>query len=109
MPDPLLDRDQLDAALQFAAGEARGYLEGLCRDPVVPRDAEAAIERWRDPMPEDGDGALEALAELASRGRDAAMRSSGPRFFHFVMGGGTPAARSIVRAAHCRDGRFNSS
>ncbi len=43
-------------------------------------------------MPEHGDGALEALAELATRGRDAAVRSSGPRFFHFVMGGGTPAA-----------------
>ncbi len=43
-------------------------------------------------MPEQGDGALEALAELAQRGHAAAMRSSGPRFFHFVMGGGTPAA-----------------
>ena len=92
MPDPLLDRDHLDAALELAATEARRYLQGLSHDPVVPPDAEAAIERWRDPMPEDGDGALEALAELAARAREAAMRSSGPRFFHFVMGGGTPAA-----------------
>ncbi len=92
MADPLLDKGELDAALEFAASEARRYLHGLSGDPVVPPGSEAAIERWSDPMPEHGDGALEALAELASRGRDAAMRSSGPRFFHFVMGGGTPAA-----------------
>jgi glutamate/tyrosine decarboxylase-like PLP-dependent enzyme len=90
--DPLLDKGELDAALEFAATEARRYLQGLSGEPVVPPGAEAAIERWSDPMPEDGDGALEALAELASRGRDTATRSSGPRFFHFVMGGGTPAA-----------------
>jgi glutamate/tyrosine decarboxylase-like PLP-dependent enzyme len=90
--DPILDRRELGAALDFAATEARRYLQSLSEQPVVPPGAEAAIERWNDPMPENGDGALEALAELASRGQDAAMRSSGPRFFHFVMGGGTPAA-----------------
>jgi glutamate/tyrosine decarboxylase-like PLP-dependent enzyme len=43
-------------------------------------------------MPEQGDGTLAAVSELAARGHQAATRSSGPRFFHFVMGGGTPAA-----------------
>ncbi len=43
-------------------------------------------------MPEQGDGTLAAVAELVGAGRQAATRSSGPRFFHFVMGGGTPAA-----------------
>ena len=92
MADPLFDRGELDAVLEFAANEARRYLHRLTEDPVVPPGAEAAIEHWSDPMPEHGDGALEALTELASRARDAATRSSGPRFFHFVMGGGTPAA-----------------
>ena len=43
-------------------------------------------------MPEQGEGTLAAVRELAARGQQAATRSSGPRFFHFVMGGGTPAA-----------------
>jgi hypothetical protein len=86
--DPLLDLGELDAALELAANEARRYLRGLGGDPVVLPSTEAAIGRWSDPMPEHGDGALEALTELARRGRDAATRSSGPRFFHFVMGGG---------------------
>ena len=43
-------------------------------------------------MPEEGVGTLTALAELVERARETATRSSGPRFFHFVMGGSTPAA-----------------
>jgi glutamate/tyrosine decarboxylase-like PLP-dependent enzyme len=90
--DPLLERDQLIAAVEFAAQAARSYLERLAVDDVVIAGSEAAIGRWRDPMPEDGAGTLAALNELAERGRESATRSSGPRFFHFVMGGGTPAA-----------------
>lgn len=92
MSDPLLDRDSLDAAVALASLKAREHLAGLSDEPVVPPGAESAIERWSDPMPEQGSGSLETLTELARRGRESAMRSSGPRFFHFVMGGGTPAA-----------------
>ncbi|HEY6780879.1 MAG TPA: aminotransferase class V-fold PLP-dependent enzyme, partial [Thermoleophilaceae bacterium] len=92
MPDPLSERQQLLEALELAAAEASGYLEGIDSEPVLGRDVEAAIGVWSDPMPEHGDGTLAAVAELAQRGRSAATRSSGPRFFHFVMGGGTPAA-----------------
>lgn len=94
MADPLVERDQLVPAVEFAVQAARSYLERLAVDDVVLAGSEAAIERerWRDPMPEDGAGTLAALSELAERARESATRSSGPRFFHFVMGGGTPAA-----------------
>lgn len=42
-------------------------------------------------FPEEGDGAVAALDALL-RASDGALRSSGPRFFHWVVGGGTPAA-----------------
>jgi glutamate/tyrosine decarboxylase-like PLP-dependent enzyme len=90
--DPLLDRGELDAALEFAAKAAREYVGGLGAEHVLRPGSEALIGQWSDPMPESGDGALPALAELAERATAAATRSSGPRFFHFVMGGGTPAA-----------------
>ena len=92
VPDPFAERDQLDAALEVAARMARSYLEGIGDERVLSPNVEVAIGRWSDPMPEEGDGASTALTELAERAREAATRSSGPRFFHFVMGGGTPAA-----------------
>ena len=92
MADPFVERDQLVAAVELAAQAARSYLERLAVDDVVLAGSDAAIERWRDPMPEDGAGTLAALSELVERARESATRSSGPRFFHFVMGGGTPAA-----------------
>ncbi len=92
MADPLAERDELDAALRLAFDEARRYLETIDDDRVVRPGAEAAIEHWSDPMPEAGDGTITTLAALAGRARATATRSSGPRFFHFVMGGGTPAA-----------------
>jgi glutamate/tyrosine decarboxylase-like PLP-dependent enzyme len=90
--DPLEAHGELDGALEFAAAQARQYLDGIERAPVLDTGVEPAIASWHDPMPEAGDGTMAALSELAERGRTAALRSSGPRFFHFVMGGGTPAA-----------------
>jgi glutamate/tyrosine decarboxylase-like PLP-dependent enzyme len=90
--DPLGERDQLTAALTVAAEEARAYLADLDSRAVLDPGAEEIIHGWSDPMPEDGDGSLAAVRELAQRGQRAVTRSSGPRFFHFVMGGGTPAA-----------------
>jgi len=92
VPDPFEEREQLDAALKLAARLARSYLEGIADERVLSPGAEAAIASWSDPMPERGVGALTALTELGERAGEAATRSSGPRFFHFVMGGGTPAA-----------------
>jgi glutamate/tyrosine decarboxylase-like PLP-dependent enzyme len=90
--DPVDERDQVTAALSVAADEARAYLADLDSRAVLDPGAEEVIHGWSDPMPEEGDGSLAAVRELAARGQRVATRSSGPRFFHFVMGGGTPAA-----------------
>jgi len=92
MPDPFAERDRVDAALEVAATLARDYLKHIDDELVLSPIAEVAIGRWSDPMPEEGVGALSALADLGDRAREATTRSSGPRFFHFVMGGSTPAA-----------------
>ena len=91
MADPLHSREELEAALALASSEARAYLAGVDADPVQPAgttDALAAIDRR---LPEDGDGVLGPLRDLGELGRAAANRSAGPRFFHFVIGGATPA------------------
>ncbi|MEA2124945.1 MAG: hypothetical protein QOI80_1727 [Solirubrobacteraceae bacterium] len=92
MPDPATERDQLQGALAVAAQEAAAYLEGIDTEPVHRPGTEAIVNAWSDELPEAGDGTMAAITELARRGAEAATRLSGPRFFHFVMGGGTPAA-----------------
>src|SRR5215213_10281830 len=86
MPDPFDARDE-EAALEYVLETARHYLAELSKSPVLP----AHGHRFDGALPEDGDGALAALSELVA-GADIATRSSGPRFFHFVTGGTTPAA-----------------
>ena len=92
MADPLTERDAVADALAAAAREAERYLSDLDTHRVLDPGAEDSIRAWSDPMPEEGDGALRTLGELSERAQAAATRSSGPRFFHFVMGGATPAA-----------------
>ncbi|HEV2903244.1 MAG TPA: pyridoxal-dependent decarboxylase [Gaiellaceae bacterium] len=87
MPDPLERSDEEAAALAFVADEARRYLAELDDARVLA----SREQRFDGQLPENGDGALTALAELVA-GSDVATRSSGPRFFHFVTGGTTPAA-----------------
>jgi glutamate/tyrosine decarboxylase-like PLP-dependent enzyme len=52
---------------------------------------EDTARRFVGPLPEDGLGGPEAIRRLVA-GLDGAHTSAGPRFFHFVTGGVTPAA-----------------
>src|SRR5918999_44635 len=84
-----MERAELDAVLESVLLEARRYLAELDDAPVLAD--EGATERISGSLPETGSGAAAALVELLEA-KPAATRSSGPRFFHFVTGGVTPAA-----------------
>jgi glutamate/tyrosine decarboxylase-like PLP-dependent enzyme len=92
MSDPGDLRAELDAALEVAASEARSFLAALDEDPVQPSDGDGVAAALGGGLPEGGEGAPVAVRELARVGRAGATRSAGPRFFHFVIGGATPAA-----------------
>jgi glutamate/tyrosine decarboxylase-like PLP-dependent enzyme len=90
--DPLAQPADSLAALERIASEAEGYLASLPTAPVRLPGSNEAAETFDGTLPEEGLGTLGALDELIQRGLDAHVRSSGPRFFHWVMGGATPAA-----------------
>ncbi|MFD7660539.1 pyridoxal phosphate-dependent decarboxylase family protein [Actinosynnema sp. NPDC059797] len=94
MGDPLNDRGNAAEALGLVAAAAGPYLDALSDLPV--RDAAHAhlLDDLDGPLPEGGEGAPAAVAELLRIGTRAATHSSGPRFFHFVVGGATPAAQA---------------
>ncbi|HXV58613.1 MAG TPA: aspartate aminotransferase family protein [Gaiellaceae bacterium] len=83
--------DETARAARLAYEEASAWLAGLDERPVLPAGADEAVARFDGPLPEEGAGAEPALRELAG-GLDGATASPGPRFFHFVTGGVTPAA-----------------
>jgi glutamate/tyrosine decarboxylase-like PLP-dependent enzyme len=84
-------RDETEAAARLASERALAFLAGLDERPVLPEGADEAVGRFGGPLPEEGVGAVAAVEELAAA-TDAATASPGPRFFHFVTGGVTPAA-----------------
>src|SRR5918995_3627241 len=92
MPDPVELRGELSEALALVGREAESYVARLGDEPVLSAAGEDAVRDWRADLPEEGDGAVRALMELIDLAARGATRSSGPRFFHFVMGGTTPAA-----------------
>jgi glutamate/tyrosine decarboxylase-like PLP-dependent enzyme len=87
--DPILDRGALDECLRLVAAEAAEYLAGV--DAALVRPA-GTPEDIGGSLPDEGVGSLAALRTLIEAAEVGATRSAGPRFFHFVMGGGTPAA-----------------
>ena len=89
--DTIPDPDELDAVVAFVADEARKYLDGIGDRPVRDPAAEDAAASFGGPLPEEGPGAVAALQELLD-GQAGLVHSAGPRFFHFVNGGTTPAA-----------------
>ncbi len=85
-------QDEIPEVLRFIAREAESFLDGLDQRPVRPDQSETGLDAFGGPIPETGEGALQALHVLARGGMEAAIASAGPRFFHFVIGGATPAA-----------------
>jgi glutamate/tyrosine decarboxylase-like PLP-dependent enzyme len=93
MSDPQAELAAVPAILEGAADAAIAFVRELASDPAAPPQRDGAAETFaRGPLPEDGSGAAAAIQELVEAGIPGATRSAGPRFFHFVTGGATPAA-----------------
>jgi glutamate/tyrosine decarboxylase-like PLP-dependent enzyme len=92
MADPLLDRDAATAALAQVSAAAGPYLDSLAARPVHDPATAKLLAGLAGPLPETGDGTAAAVERLLEIGTATATASSGPRFFHFVTGGSTPAA-----------------
>ena len=59
---------------------------------MYDRAAEPLLGELGGPLPEEGSGTGAAVDQLIRIETATATASAGPRFFHFVIGGSTPAA-----------------
>jgi glutamate/tyrosine decarboxylase-like PLP-dependent enzyme len=59
---------------------------------ALPPGAQAALAGFHQPLPDSGCGAAAAIEELLRLNEVAGGNTQGPRCYHFVLGGSTPAA-----------------
>jgi glutamate/tyrosine decarboxylase-like PLP-dependent enzyme len=85
-------RRELDALI----GQLQGSLATVIRETdqriALPPGAEAALAGLREPLPKTGCGAAATIERLLELANAAGGNTAGPRCFHFVIGGSTPAA-----------------
>ena len=86
------NRDEFADVVRLVVDEARHYLDSLDERPMREAGAGDSARSFRGSLPERGSGASAALRELIDRGLPASIATSGPRCFHWVVGGTTPAA-----------------
>lgn len=92
MGDPLNEQDATLPALGRVLDAAGPYLAELPHRLVYDKAAEPLLGGLRGPLPEAGMGTEDAVRTLLEIGTATSTASAGPRFFHFVIGGSTPAA-----------------
>lgn len=83
------DRQDWPRLLAAASAAAQEFLESLPERPVAASSLAAPTPL---PWPEQGEGALAALARFRERYEAGLSGSPGPRYLGFVTGGTTPAA-----------------
>jgi glutamate/tyrosine decarboxylase-like PLP-dependent enzyme len=81
--------DDLTAKLNLAVGTALGSIDEKI---ALPPNAEQALASLTGSFPETGCGMAEALDALLEYNEKAGANTGGPRCYHFVIGGSTPAA-----------------
>jgi glutamate/tyrosine decarboxylase-like PLP-dependent enzyme len=92
MGDPLNEQAEALAALRQVVDAAGPYLDDLPERLVYDRAAEPLLDELGGPLPDQGAGTKAAVERLLRVGTATATASAGPRFYHFVIGGSTPAA-----------------
>jgi len=97
-----MSSQEIDIGSQFR-GEIENLLEQLqsalaktIREtddrPAFPSDPDKALLTLREALPEDGCGAQKSIEKLLALNAQAAANTGGPKCFHFIIGGSTPAA-----------------
>lgn len=92
MADPIDEITLAATALDQVHAVAGPYLASVADRPVLDNAAAKVLPELGGPLSSEGAGTTATVERLLRVGTAAATTSSGPRFFHFVTGGVTPAA-----------------
>ena len=81
--------ENLISQLQSALADT---IRGTDDRPALTPGADVALETLNGPLPDTGCGAQEAIENLLELNAKAAANTGGPKCFHFIIGGSTPAS-----------------
>ncbi|GAB3013592.1 pyridoxal phosphate-dependent decarboxylase family protein [Bowmanella dokdonensis] len=86
--------------LAFAERQATAYLRSLEGRRVFPDEqALLALSGFDEPLPDEGQDAIEVLKQLSELGGPATVASTGANYFGFVIGSSLPVAGAAERIA----------
>src|SRR5262245_13368552 len=106
--DPIAEAAGSLEPLRTVFEAAGDYLAALDSLPAVDPSAQPLLDKLDGPLPETGEGAMAVIDRLTRVGTAAATHSSGPHFYHFVIGGSTPAAMAADWLASLLDQNVNN-
>ncbi len=98
-------RDELRKEAESLVGDLAGALNeavaNVDQRVPMPPDPDHALAALQEPLPESGIGARPTLEKLLRLQEISGTNTAGPRCYHFVIGGNTPAAHGaeLVAAA----------
>jgi glutamate/tyrosine decarboxylase-like PLP-dependent enzyme len=99
--------DQLRQEANELVGLLAAQLQAAVADAdqrrAFPADAAATLECLLEPLADEGSGSRAALEQLLDLQQRAGTNTSGPRCYHFVIGGNTPAAHGADLVATAFD------
>jgi len=85
-------RAELDDLVQQLAKVLPDVIRRTDDRIALQPDAASVLSNFREPLPLKGCGAEKAIERLLELNETAGGNTSGPKCFHFVIGGSTPAA-----------------
>lgn len=85
-------REEMERLLPRLQDSLAGVIRAIDDRTPLPPGAAAALASLREPLPEAGCGASAAIEQLLHLNEVAGSNTTGPRCYHFVIGGSTPAA-----------------
>lgn len=85
-------RDELDVLVSQLGGTLTDVIRRTDERIALQPDAETVLRNFHQPLPMEGCGAASTIERLVELNETAGGNTSGPKCFHFVIGGSTPAA-----------------
>lgn len=85
-------RQEMEELMAALAQAIPDVVRGIDSRVALPQGAAKALASLRQPLPEQGSGARATIERLIALNETAGGNAVGPKSYHFVIGGSTPAA-----------------